>query len=276
MGPSTVPLVQRGPQIPQAALLRGGSRVGQHRNPFPPGSALGGSAGLGQPGCGFAMLATRASALWVLGPAEEAEDAQACKPGAGTAAKAGPISSWTRVLVPGQHPSKACRAGGCAGLAWEQGLCCCRCSTGSPCWVLHAPDLRSSIASTPLGAEDGGGLTRDTARSWTVRHHVTRVSKVIAGLQPPHRTPPALQVCATGCGRAPGISTRRSQLHGCHHHPCSPPASRTFPPLQGRVSATAALSTGAPSAPRRSRDTSHFARGLAGAWLCCVSVLAVS
>ena len=69
--------------------------MGQHGNPFPPGSALGGALQLGrgapcpagpasqgrrllrQAGCGLAMPITGASALWVPGLVEEPEDAQA-------------------------------------------------------------------------------------------------------------------------------------------------------------------------------------------------------
>lgn len=42
-----------------------------------------------------------------------------------------------------------------------------------PVLVSHAPDL-CSIASTPTGTKDGGGLTWDTARSWTVHNHLGR------------------------------------------------------------------------------------------------------
>jgi len=79
------------------------------------------------------MPITGASVSWMPGPAEEAEDAQGCKPGTDTAARAGPTSSSTRMLVPRQLPSKARSAGGHGGLAWEQGQHCCWCSTGTPC-----------------------------------------------------------------------------------------------------------------------------------------------
>ena len=179
---------------------------------------------------------------------------------------------------PGSSPPKPAVPGDMVGWHGSRGSTAAGAARGPHARAPHAPDLQSNTASMPVGAKDGGGLAWDTAHGWTVRHHVTWADKLIPGLQP--QAPPS------HCS-----STSASALHhrlwpgSGHHHwvqPAprvpSPPLliTRTFPPPQGRVSATNALSTGTPSAAQRSRDMSHFACGLARAWLCCVSVLAVS
>ena len=121
------------------------------------------------------------------------------KPGADTAARAGPTSSWTQVQVPGQHLSKACSARGHAGLAREQGQHHCQCSVRSPCrgtthtrplqqhcfyarggqgqWgpdrvsPLHrssasASGLQAGLRASPLGASGSMGAITIPAHHW--------------------------------------------------------------------------------------------------------------
>lgn len=228
-------------------------------------------------GVRVAMPLTGASALWVPGPVKKR--LKIPKP-----------ASLELTPLPGQvppPPGLGCRHPGSTSpkptvlgdaLGWRgsRGRAAASAAWRARAGVPHAPDLRSSIASTPMGAEDGGAQPGSVhAAGQHIAMSPGRTNRSPGSL---HRAAPThrLQDRTASCSWAPGISTTCIWLRGCRHHPCSPPASRTFPPPRGCVSATNALSTGAPAATQRSWDASHFARGPARAWLCCVSVLAVS
>lgn len=203
---------------------------------------------------------------------EEAGDVQTCKPGTNTTARAGPISSWTQVPIPRISP-KPTVPGHVLGWCGSWG------TLGPPARVLQAPNIHSSITSTTVGAKDSGGPTWDTAHGWTVKHHITLVDRLIPELQswvsPSHCS--STLVSGLHCQLCPGSR----HLHWIH------PSLQVLSPsllttgIQG-ISTTTGMCFchkcslhGSSSATQRSWDASHFACGPPGAWLCCVSVLAV-
>lgn len=194
------------------------------------------------------------------GPIAEAEDAQACKPGADIAARAGPTISWTWMLVPSQHLSKACSK--CRGLVLEY---------REPVLGYHTPLL--STASF-LGPEDGGDLSLTSTHSLTVHHHATWAGKLLGAV-------PSTSITPLQCTRFRSTSLTAARLW-----PYPPGASNstgavTIPahywhPGCSYHHGICFCHKGPLHGSPLCWDVSRFARGPAEAWLCCVSVLAVS
>lgn len=181
-------------------------------------------------------------------------------------------SAWTQVPIPRISPKPTVPG---HVLGW----CGSRGTLGPPARGLQAPNIHSSITSTTLGAKNSGGPTWDTAHGWTVKHHITLVDRLIPELQswvsPSHHS--STLVSRLQCQLCPGSR----HLHWIH------PAQQVLSPsllttgIQG-ISTTTGMCFchkcslhGSSSATQRSWDASHFACGPPGAWLCCVSVLAV-
>lgn len=132
-------------------------------------------------------------------------------------------------------------------------------STGAP----RTPTSAAALLLWPRGPRMTRAPPGTPHAPMAGHHHVTRADQPLPGLQP--RFSPSHHTSALASDPH-GVQP----ADGCRRCPRSPLASRTSPPLRGRRCHQH------PSAARRSRDASHFARGPAGAWLCCVFVLAVS